>query len=207
MKEYMTASEGATALGAMVLSCGNLEDCDLMLKRLFAVDKPVPLRELGEDPEGHWYNPFRAVYEYVATNMPQIDTIGAAEVAATFGGQVHAEKKFLYELSTLKPIMGPDLGFLLHVGMPLGEDLVYRNGGFTLKFASLIDLGGTGVPYAHLGVVIRLPITPEQSQKILADQLGYKPFQEALARCSGQTVRLPENYLEATRLTLKAARE
>jgi hypothetical protein len=48
MKELVLTPQGAKALGAMVLSCGEIEDCDLMLGRLQGIAEAVPMRSLAE---------------------------------------------------------------------------------------------------------------------------------------------------------------
>jgi hypothetical protein len=207
MKELVLTPQGAKALGAMVLSCGEIEDCDLMLGRLQGIAEAVPMRSLAERADGSWFNPFRGVYEFTVSHSPETTEVGAYEVAAFFGSQQHAEVKYRDPFSKLKMLVGDNLGFLLHVGMPLAEDLTYRNGKYKLKVTNLVDLGGEGVPFSHLGAFVRLPLYEEQVRSILKDQAGHEPFMKALAKYSDQTVKLPENYIEATERLAKRARD
>lgn len=205
MPERLFAPDGAWTLGSMILSCGEIDSCHVMLDRLKGVTCNVPFRSIGEKPDGSWYNPFRSVHEFLEERMPKITVIGAYEVAATFGSSIHAEAKLRDQVSTIKSLMGPDLGFLLHVGMPLEEDLAYRNKGLTLRVRELVEVGSEGTPFSHLGAVVRLPLTEEQVSKILDDQASCGAFMEALAKYDGQTIELPHKYVEATRMNCKKA--
>lgn len=205
MKSLMLTPGGAWALGMHVLSCGEIQDCAVMLSRLRSLTEPVPLEEVGRRADGYWFNPFRGLYEYMQTRLPESFEIQAVDVARYFGSFEHAEVKLRDQLSTLKQEMGREMGFFLHVGLPLDEDLVYRNGEYSLRFGNLVDGGGQGRPFTHLGLLFRLPMTQKEADEILADQARHPEFLAVLKKYNGQEVFLPANYVEATKELLKTA--
>lgn len=204
-RNYILAPDGARVLGLHVLSCGEILDCNLMMERLGTLKEPVLLESVGKKPDGLWLNPFRALHGYLVSEMPEVETIHAYEVARYFGSKEHAEVKLRDQLSTLKQEMGFDYGFFFHVGMPLDEDLVYRNLGRSISATNWVDLGGEGIPFTHLGLVFRIPITKVQAEEILANQAEHKEFREFLFKHNGEVVTFPENYIAAARTLTKTA--
>jgi len=205
MKSRMIDPGGARALETMVLSCGNIVDCQEMMRKLSNVRVTVPLEAIGTRSDGTWYTPFWRLNEFA--HEWGIEKIGAYEVVAYFGSGKHAEIMQGAGAAKIGQYLGQDIGLVTHVAMPLGEDLVYRNGDRELRFANHLDLGGQGVPIYHLGAIVRLPISPEQVEAILEEQRTSPLFWEALKRISRTEIELPPEYLEGVCLTNQAAAE
>jgi hypothetical protein len=194
---------GARALASMVLSCGNITDCQEMMRKLSVISVTVPLDAIGIRADGTWYTPFRRLHDFASEWG--IKKIGAYEVVAYFGSDNHAQIMQGAGAAKIGQYLGQDVGLVCHVAMPLDKDLVYRNKEATLSFTNFLDLGGSGVPIYHLGAIVRLPIGPEQIEAVLGEQRESKLFWEALSRISGSEIELPPEYLEGVCLTNEAA--
>lgn len=198
--ERFLLPDGAGVMKGMIGSCANILECERTIADLAAVTAPVPLRQVGERPDGTWRSAFKRLDGFAAAN--NLESLGAFEVAWYFGSAKHVE---IMQRSGGYRRFGDSLGFakglVSHVLLPLNEALEYQNLGCTVRFENLVDPqpSAQGVPCYHLGYVIRIPLSAEQVQQIKADQASSGEFVEALKRIK-DPIKTPEAEYQAAKM-------
>lgn len=205
MKEIFLAPDGARVIDSMVLSCGNIVDCEVMRHRLKYIRVNVPLDAIGKGQNGVWFGPFLRLFEFCQNQTPKIELIDGFQVVRNFAGDAHATH-VLRSGSYIKfgQFLGEDLGVLTHIALILDKNHTFRIENREVKIKNYVDLGGNGIPVYHLGTVVRVPLTDEQVTQIKSEQRQSKTLWKYLGRANGKTVTLTPETLAAIEAEKKA---
>jgi hypothetical protein len=191
--------DAARLVREMLGSCGN-QSCDEVMAKLGLARVPISLTGFMDRESGSWMKPvFGSLQGYARTEG--LYSLGVREVARYFGGKHHIEAMIRKaSRSNLGMILGLDAGLVLDVLLPL-VDGEYHNGRWQLDMGDFIVANPKeeGVPCYHRGLVVNLPLTPDDVIEILGEQQASEEFAAAIERLKGPIV-LPPEYLEALRL-------
>lgn len=196
--------DGAKLVREMLGSCGN-KACDEVMHKLSLARIPISLTDFVDRESGQWLKPvFGSLKAYAKTEG--IHYLGASEVARYFGGKHHIEGMIRKAAGThegvnnLAVLMGYNAGLVLDVLLPL-TDGYYRNGNWFLDMGDYVIANPEteGVPCYHRGLVVNIPLAPDNVLGMLEEQRESKEFGAAIKRLKSP-IQLPSEFLEALRL-------
>lgn len=199
-KTILLNPDGAWLVAKMLGSCGS-DTCDEVVARLRLTRAQTALRAFA-DEKGNWLKPvFNSLQAYAMEH--DFSALGVREIARYFGGTAHIDGMVYKAVqSNLGMLLGLSAGLVLDVLLPLSGDGHYRNGDWDLDLGQQVwaNPDAEGVPCAHRGLVVNLPLLPDDVAAILAEQRQSKEFGGAIVKLEGRIFYPPE-YLEALRLT------
>lgn len=201
----MITPQGAKVLRGMIVSCGSA-GCFEAIRLLEGIRVRVPLTAVGLDQSGNWrMAAFSRLKDYAVAEG--IRVLDAWEVIHYFGGRHHIDiMERIADHAGIGQYLGPHAGLVSHVALPLADGL-YQNNEHTLSFGGQLleyNPDEEGIPFYHLGVVVRVPLTNDQLSRIKAEQLESEAFTRALTKIADPIVPPPE-YWEALTCTVRKA--